>query len=430
MKLDTCQLMIDMLNEGVTPWILEEGSVGASGDLVPLAMLAAVLIGLPAAKAYYDGELIDGADNALQKAGLSPVVLGAKEAIGLTNGTNFIAGLATFAIRDVDLILKNASITMALSLEAIRGEKKAYSKLINEDSHRHHGQVRIAQQIRNLIQNSKRTSIDAQTSEFNGKVLTERVQDRYSFRCAPQVHGAAFEAWEKLKNTMEVEINAATDNPLFDFDDTDERTGGILFASGGNFHGQALAVVIDYLKLALTAVGLITDKRTFSLLDKRLNYDLPSNLAFDCKAADGGLMILQYAGAARAAENKVLATPSSITSLTTSAGQEDFVSMGSNGVLHLHKVIYNTQILVAIELLCALRALQLTYQDLPENLRSLGVGTQKIYDFLCQENNFPCGNGEDKNAFLKDHYLRTDMEKATAMVKSGVLVELVEGLLL
>ena len=420
MKADTCQLMLDLLNKKVTPWILEEGTVGASGDLVPLSMLSATMIALPEAKAYYNGKLLS-AKKALAKAGLKPVVLGAKEAMGISNGANFIAAWAAIGVRDVKRIMDNASITAALSLEAIRGEQKAFSTLINEQSNRHKGQIYIARQIRKLIRNSKRTSIEAQTAPFGGHQFTERVQDRYSFRCVPQINGAAYEAYLKLKDTVETEINSATDNPLFDFDREDKRTGGIWFASGGNFHGQALATVIDYMKIALTSVGLLSDKRCFSLLDNRLSYGLPPSLAYDVQQADGGLMLTQYAGAARAAENRVLSSPASITSVSTSANQEDYVSMGSIGVLHLHKIIYNTQVILGIELLCALRALQLTFDDLPPKLQKLGNQTQKIYDYLCQTDKLPAGTPKDKDAHLKDHYLRLDMEKAVEIIRSGEL---------
>jgi histidine ammonia-lyase len=342
MRMQTCQLMIDMLNNNVSPWILEEGSVGASGDLIPLAMMGAVLIGLAEAKAYYNNKLLS-APEALKNSGLKPIKLGAKEAMGLTNGSNFISALSVFAIHDTECLLKNASVTAALSLEVIRGEKDAFSKLIN-DNRPHKGQLLVAKQIRNLIENSKRISKKAQNIQFPNQIkstVKERVQDRYSFRAVPQVHGPAYEALEKFKDTIFIEINSATDNPLFFVDDKE------LFhaKSGANFHGQPLAAVIDYLKITLTSIGLITDRRTFSLLDKNLNYGLSADLANAQNKGDTGLMLTQYASAARAAESRVLSTPSSVMSVSTSANQEDFVSMGSIGVLHLNKIIYNIQII-------------------------------------------------------------------------------------
>jgi histidine ammonia-lyase len=435
----TCQLMIDMLNKGVTPWVLEEGSVGASGDLVPLAMIGAVLLGLPEAKAYYKRELMS-ASEALAKADLTPINLGAKEAMALTNGSNLIAALAVFATRDAENILKTASISTAFSLEAIRGEKNAFSKNIAE-MRPHKGHIYIADQIRKLLEESKRTSKEAQeipyprqiTSDERDKiqkmeeisekeefkdavnrllegatVAGERIQDRYSFRAVPQVHGAVYEALEKLKEVVFTEINSATDNPLFFKDET----GRYQAISGANFHGQPLAVVIDYLKLALTGLALITNKRTFSLLDKAQNFGLPGDLVADSSGGDTGLMIAQYAGAARAAESRILSTPASIMSISTAANQEDIVSMGTIGAFHLHKVLYNTQIVVSIELLCALRGLQMTYDLLPDSLKPLGQGTSRVYEFL--------------NKLLppvkRDQYLRIDMEKIVKLIQSGDLL--------
>ncbi|RMG84823.1 MAG: aromatic amino acid lyase [Bacteroidetes bacterium] len=423
-RLETCELMLDMLNTGVTPWILEEGSVGASGDLVPLGMMLATMIQMRGARAYYKGKLMS-ARKAFKKSGLSEKYAGytlkAKEAMGITNGSNFIAAVALFAWRDAMTILKTASIAAALSVEAVRGEKKAFSTIINEKSHRHRGQIVIARQMRALLKGSKRTTPEAQKHPFTGtRPGNERVQDRYSFRAVPQVHGAAWEALQKLADTLETEINSVTDNPLFDFRHTDKNTGGILFASGANFHGQALATVIDYAKIAMTSVGLMSDKRAFSMLDHRLSYGLPPDLAYDTSSGDGGLMITQYAGAARAAENRILSTPASVMSLSTAANQEDFVSMGSLGAVHFTKIIRNLQIILGVELLCATRALQMTYDKLPKRLRKLGAGTQKALDFLSQQEQLDTGE-----AVWRDHYLRKDMKRATRIVKSGALVSAV-----
>jgi histidine ammonia-lyase len=491
MRMETCQQMIDMLNRDVTPWVLEEGSVGASGDLVPLAMIGAVLIGLEEAKAYH-GDQLYSAREALERAGLKPIELDAKEAMGLTNGATFIAAMSVFAVRDTELLLKNASISAALSLEAIRGENDAFSDIIN--LHRpHEGQKKIAQQMKQLLEGSLRSDQHAQTDffvkpgkvdEVKDKALQEvknlldveippqhrekyekivneiglniherivfeanekvedlrdfldeikikdadkiinrlqemfgevRVQDRYSFRAVPQVHGPVHEAIEKLKTVLEIEINSSTDNPLFYYDEK----GLVRAKSGANFHGQPLAAVIDYLKITLTSLGLISDKRSFSLLDDRLSYGLPASLAYDTSKADGGLMIVQYAGAARAAECRVLSTPSSVMSLSTSASQEDFVSMGSIGVIHLWKIIHNVQVLLGIELLCALRAVQMTDDYLPEDLRSLGKGTTKAFHTL----------NKVLPLVKEDKYLMTDMEKTIGLVKSGKLVEVVADLL-
>ncbi len=410
-KLDTCELMLNMLNRGVTPLILEEGSVGASGDLIPLAMIGAVLIALPEAEAYFEGRLLP-AKTALDNANLKAVELGAKEAMGLTNGSNFISALSVFAIKDTENLIKTASVSAALSLEAIRGEKKAFCKLINDNSRKHKGQTEIAKQIRFLIDGSERMTKKAQEIKLKNQsesTVGERVQDRYSFRAVPQVHGVVVEALDKLKETLEIEINSATDNPLFDFNKKDVNTGGIYFASGANFHGQALATVIDYLKIAITSIALMSDKRSFSMLDRNISYGLPADLAKNTDKADGGLMITQYSGASRAAECRILSTPSSVMSISTSANQEDFVSMGSIGVLHLKKIIYNTEIVLSIELLCALRGIQLTKKELEKfNISKLGKINEKAYKILLEK------LGDNTN----DKYLRDDMNTALAVLKS------------
>ncbi|MDA3843975.1 MAG: aromatic amino acid ammonia-lyase [Candidatus Kapabacteria bacterium] len=429
MRLETCQLMIDMLNHNITPRVTEEGSVGASGDLIPLAMIGAVMINLPEAVAYYCDEAYYNTpvenrpqlwaltvSEAFSQGHLKPdpdFRLGAKEAMGLTNGSNFIAALSVFAYRDAVRMLKTASLTTALSLEAIRGEQNAFKHLIN-DNRPHPGQLAIAEHVRNLIKGSGRTTLEAQMTILPGqnpKTAQARVQDRYSFRAAPSVHGAAWEALAKFEDTITIEINSVTDNPLFDFDIADDEY--LSAASGANFHGQPLAAVIDYVKPCLTALGLISDKRSFSMLDHALSYGLPADLAYDVTKADGGLMITQYAGAARGAESRILSAPSSVTSLSTSANQEDFVSMGSIGVLHLMKIIYNTQMNLAVELICATRALQLTEDRLPANLAKLGEGTSKVYKLT----------SENLGSYTGDYYLKSDMDLTHKLVRSGAILE-------
>lgn len=411
MRTDTCRLMMDLLNNGVTPWVLEEGSVGASGDLVPLAMIGAVMLGMKEARAYYRSELMSAPD-ALQAAGLTPTRLGAKEAMGITNGSSFIAGLGIFALRDSESMLKQASVTAALSLEAIRGEKDAYSELIT-DSRPHHGQVVVGRQMRRLIEGSMRTTRPAQEIAFPNQyahTVVERVQDRYSFRAVPQVHGAAWEALEKFRDVLTVEINSATDNPLF----TRSPDGFFIARSGANFHGQPLATVIDYAKLALAAVSLITNKRVFSILDRAQSYGLPQDLAADPAGGDTGLMITQYAASARAAESRILSSPASVSSVSTAANQEDFVSMGSIGILHLQKSVYNLKLILGVELLIAVRALQITSDILPAHLNRLGRGTETVFRHV---------NGV-LPPVREDQYLRLDMEKAIRLIESGELLRL------
>jgi len=417
--LDLVEILANLLNEGVTPWVLEEGSVGASGDLVPLAMVGATIMGLDGAKAYYKGKLLDAKD-ALLQAGLTPLRLKAKEAMALTNGANFIAAIAALSIKDVENLLENANIGLALSLEAISGETDAFSEFII-NARPHEGTKIVAEKVRELIENSELMTLDAQRKRAKSDDYY-RVQDRYSFRCAPHVHGAAYEALWKLRKIVEIEINSATDNPLIE-----EKSGNYRIYSGGNFHGQPLAVAIDYMKIALTGLSGISERRIFSLLDKNLNFGLPADLAIDPKGGDTGLMLAQYAAAARVAENKVLSTPSSVMSIPTSANQEDFVSMGMNGALHLRKIIHNTQVVIAIELLTALRALQIIRCDFKfktkcnkndggESLKGLkiGKGTEKVYEYLNKKLPKPD----------KDEYLRTSIEKLIEIIRNGELIKI------
>ena len=377
----TVEMLESMLNNGVIPEVLDQGSVGASGDLVPLVMIAGVMIGLPESKAWYKGELMS-APEALEAAGLKPVKLGFKEAMGLTNGTNFMSACAIYAVREAHTLLQTANRAAALSLEAIRGEQDAFSDFLA--SHRpHKGIVNVADEMREMLEGSRRATKEAQKVVFRGQdpaTATERVQDRYCFRAVPPVHGAALEALDKMEEVLHIEINSATDNPLF------EASGdNLIFHSGSNFHGQPLATVIDYLKLSLVSLTLISDKRSFSMLNKHLSFGLPSNLAISPEKGDSGLMLAQYAGAARAGENRVLANPASVMSISTSAGQEDFVSMGSVGVVHLLKVLDNLKTVLAVEILCALRGLQMTNGKsgfLEGELTQLGIGTGALFTDL------------------------------------------------
>lgn len=421
-RLELCQQMVEMLNRGVTPWVLEEGSVGASGDLVPLAMVAASMMGMEGAKSELDGKLLD-ARAALEAVGLDPLPLAAKEAMAITNGASFTTAIALFALNDAERLLDHASIAAALSVEAIRGEPKAFGEFL-ASLRPHPGSVRIAHQMRTLLADSGRATIAAQKirlrEDQDPATLRERIQDRYSFRAVPQVHGAASDAVRTLREVLTTELNSATDNPLFR-----QTEDGLEPWSGANFHGQPMAGVIDYAKAALTAVALISDKRSFAMLDRCQNYGLPAALAADGRGGDSGLLITQYAGAARAAENRILSTPASVMSISTSANQEDFVSMSSIGALHLRKVIENLEILIGIELLCALRAIQLSQTTYAEQdagagnieiLKKLGRGTQKAYRFLDARLPTP----------EKDRYMRNDIEAVIGIVRSRALLDELE----
>jgi len=409
MQTETVEMIESLLNNDVIPLVLKEGSVGASGDLVPLAMIAGVMIGLPESKAWYKGQLLN-APEALKRAGITPVKLGFKEAMGLTNGTNFMSANSIFASIQARNLLKTANLAAAFSVEAIRGEKDAFNSFLAE-KRPHQGLIATATEIRGHLKNSLRTTVDSQKIKFKGQdpsTATERVQDRYCFRAVPPVHGATLEALEKFDEVLTIEINSVTDNPLFE-----EKDDNLIFHSGSNFHGQPLAIVIDYLKLSLTSLSLISDKRSFSMLGKNLSFGLPSNLAISPEKGDSGLMLAQYSGASRAGENRVLSSPASVMSISTSAGQEDFVSMGSIGAVHLIKVLDNLKTVLAIELLCGLRALQMTNNKpgfLTGDLCRLGEGTGKLFDELNELLPLPEG----------DTFLADEMEAMRQFIDSRI----------
>ena len=459
-----CNRLKNMINLDVVPWVLTEGSVGASGDLVPLAMLAAALMGLEGAKAYPpDSETPICAKEALKKAGLTPTFeLYPKEAMAITNGATFMAAQAVFSLEDAIKLINSASVIAAMSLVAIRGETDAFSEdLINARPHK--GAIAIAKQMRQVIKGAKRLSRKAQRiqlllSQPQPEIqVRDRIQDRYSFRCIPQVHGTALEGIWYLKEKLEIEINSSTDNPLF-FEDP--QTGEFIAKSGGNFHGQPLSFAIDGVKVALTTLSLMADKRAFSMLDRSQSFGLPADLAPDHTKGDTGLMIAQYASAARAAENRVLSYPSSVTSVTTSANQEDFVSMGLNGALHLMRVVENTYVTLAVELLAAYRAIQHSIptderpvenmvagvrwnseqitpisklsqsqmKEIHDLLSDTGEHIKKIVSYIKEMDiKTDCGTSSKPfRDYKEDHYLRTEIQAMIDLIRSGTLLNLLD----
>jgi len=329
------ELLCAMLNESVHPVIPSRGSVGASGDLAPLAHLAAVLIG--------EGEAdtptgpMSGAD-ALSAAGLSPIELGAKEGLALLNGTQLMAGIAALVHHDGERLAASADVIGAMSLEAMEGTGAAFDEALI-GARPHPGQVAAAAHLRELLVGSQIGASHAGSPH--------RLQDAYSLRCMPQVHGAVRDALDQLGRVLAVEINAATDNPLVFAD------GRVI--SGGNFHGEPLALVIDYAKIALAELASISERRTARLVDAHLS-GLPAFLS-EAPGVQSGLMIVQYTAAALVNEMQTLAHPASVDTIPTSAAQEDHVSMGATGALHLREVLEKAETVLAIEALCAAQGL-------------------------------------------------------------------------
>lgn len=330
----TLERMMWHLEKDAIPLVPKQGSVGASGDLAPLSHLFLPLIGL--GKVYYKGEIVS-AGSFLKEQNAKPLSLGAKEGLALINGTQFMAAHGVKAIERMHNLLTNADIISAMMIEGLKGSEKPFDERLHE-LRPYPGNIEVASNIRTLLKNSEIISSHANCS---------KVQDPYSMRCIPQVHGASRDAYAHLKKTIEIEINSVTDNPVV-FSETST-------ISGGNFHGQPIALPLDYACLAASEIGNISDRRIYLSLEGNTP-GLPKLLMSET-GLNSGFMILQYTSAALASENKGLCFPSSADSIPTSLGQEDHVSMGSIGARKLHQVIENVEKILGIELFCAVQAI-------------------------------------------------------------------------
>lgn len=394
-RLETLEFLINLLNLGIIPVIPEKGSLGASGDLAQLAHMSLPLIGL--------GEVIVNdiqmpACDALELFNLSPISLCAKEGLALTNGTAFMTALGLLTCDAAEKLITTANVTAALTLEALNGTPIAFDPKIHQ-LRPHRGQLAIARQLRSLLSDSELTRGEDPLN----------VQDAYTLRCIPQVHGAILDALTHTKEVLETELNAVTDNPLIFFDNKDHP----LILSGGNFHGEPLALVLDYLKIAMTDLGNISERRTAKLVDESNNqYLLPAFLTQE-GGLNSGFMLLQYTAAALASENKVLAHPSSADSLPSSGSVEDHVSMGANAALHARQVICNVQKIIAIELMCAAQAVDFRLKK--SQSCKLGKGTKLAYELVRQHIPF----------IQKDCLLHSYIEQAIDLVTSGRVAEAV-----
>jgi histidine ammonia-lyase len=333
-KIETLERIIWQLDNDVIPVVPEKGSVGASGDLAPLAHLFLPLIGL--GEVYYKGDRYK-AEEILQQFSLTPLELGPKEGLALINGTQFILAFAVKAVQRMHNCLEAADIIGAMSLEALTGTKAPFDERLHA-LRPFKGNRLVAQRLRLLLQ---------QSDIMQSHIDCGRVQDPYSLRCMPPVHGASRNAWLHLKELTEIELNSITDNPII-FSATDT-------ISGGNFHGQPLALPLDYACFAASELGNISDRRCYLLLEGK--WGLPMLLMNDV-GLNSGFMIPQYTTAALVTENKTLCFPSSADSIPTSLGQEDHVSMGSISGRKLNRVLDNLEYIIAIELLSACQAIE------------------------------------------------------------------------
>ena len=328
--------LCDQLNRGVTPVVPSQGSVGASGDLAPLAHIALVLTG--EGEAEYDGTVLPGGE-ALARAGIEPIELHPKEGISLINGTQAMLGIGCLEWEAARVLVESADVIAALTVDAQRGTPRAFDSRI-QDARPHPGQTASAERLRALFEGS-----EIRESHLG----CGRVQDAYSLRCIPQVHGAVRDALAEAGRVFTVELNSATDNPLVFGDEV---------LSGGNFHGEPLAFQLDFLAIALCALSGISERRVDRLVNPALNEGLPPFLAGHA-GLESGLMMVQVTAASLVAENRVLAHPASTGSITTSGNKEDFVSMGMTSALKLQRIVRNTRTVLAIEGLAAARALDL-----------------------------------------------------------------------
>jgi histidine ammonia-lyase len=358
--------LLAFLEHDIHPVVPAQGSVGASGDLAPLAHLALPLIGR--GHVELRGQLVP-ALVALREAGLEPLTLQAKEGLALLNGTQLMTAIGALLLADADRLGATASVAAAISVEALLGTDVAFAAAY-QLARPHPGQIAVATELRYLLRDSA-----VQTGHHGD---AHKVQDPYSLRCVPQVHGAVRDALDHLRRVLDIEMNSATDNPLV-FPEGGVAAGDALATaggrviSGGNFHGEPVALALDFAKIAIAELGSISERRTSLLLDPRLNGGLPAFLA-PTSGLDSGLMIVQYTAAALVSENKVLAHPASVDSIPTSANQEDHVSMGPIAARHARTVVDHVERIVAIELLVGAEALDQRLAMLADDAAGAGVG--------------------------------------------------------
>jgi histidine ammonia-lyase len=378
-RLEVVQTMIEMLNKDVVPVVPEKGSLGASGDLAPLSHVALVIFG--EGEAVYEGRRLDGGV-AMKLAGIQPISLEAKEGLALINGTQVMTAVGAIACYDALNLAKWADATGALSCEALLGVRDAFDAQTHE-IRPHKGQLQVAENIKRLTMGSRLMTNQGEL----------RVQDAYSLRCIPQVHGASRDALSYVLDKIEVEMNSVTDNPLI-FEEQ-ERV-----ISGGNFHGQPIALAMDFLSICMSELANISERRIERLVNPQLNADLPPFLTKH-GGLQSGFMIAQYAAASVVSENKSLAHPASVDSIPSSGNQEDHVSMGTIGARKAKQIVENAYSVIAIELLCASQAVDFRNPEL------LGNGTKWIYN-KCRE----------QVPFLeKDRVLSYDIKKITSMLQ-------------
>ena len=386
-RISTVETLIAMINKGVHPVIPEKGSVGSSGDLCPLAHMVLPMIG--EGEAEYQGKIMPGKE-AMEKAGIPVIVLKAKEGLALINGTCAMLGVASLAVHDAEILVKTADIVAALTVDSLEGIVDPYDPRI-QMVRPHKGQIDVAANMRCILQGSHLTT-------HQGKI---RVQDAYSLRCLPQIHGASRLAYDYVRSVIETELNSVTDNPLI-FPDN-----GDIF-SGGNFHGQPVAIAMDTLGIAMAEYANVSERRIERMVNPSLS-GLPGFLTVE-EGINDGFMVAQYAAAALVSENKVLAHPASVDSIPTSANQEDHVSMGTIASRKAATIINHAQHVLSIEAICAAQA-----ADFKDSSK-LGKGTKAAYELVRRDVSF----------MKTDRAIYLDMNKIFEVLKNGEFVKTVE----
>ncbi|MBV8561957.1 MAG: histidine ammonia-lyase [Actinobacteria bacterium] len=389
-RVATAELLLECLSRGVLPRVPSRGSVGASGDLAPLAHLALPLVG--EGEAFVDGERVPGGE-ALARVGLEPIALEAKEGLSLINGTQFMAGVGALGLVRARRLARAADIACALSVEALQGSRTSFLPQI-QALRPLRGQADAAANVLRLLEGS--AIIEAHR-------WCDKVQDAYSLRCAPQVHGASRDLLDYVDYTVSVELNAATDNPLVLVDDEQ-------LVSNGNFHGQPLAFALDALAMAVSELASISERRVERLVNPNLSDGLPAFLTTD-GGLNSGFMIPQYVAASLVSENKVLCHPASVDSIPTSAGQEDHVSMGNAAGLKAWRVLANCESAVAIELLAGAQAVEFHAPLEP------GPGSQAARAAI----------RELSPRLRDDRSLAPDIEAVAAAIRDGSILAAVEA---
>ena len=389
-RVQTVELLVACLNRGVLPVVPARGSVGASGDLAPLAHLALPLVG--EGEALVDGARMDGA-SALRKVGLEPIRLASKEGLSLVNGTQFMAAMAALGLERARRLARSADIACSLTLEALQGSKSSFAPAVHR-SRPLKGQGDSAANVLGLLEDSAITESHR---------WCDKIQDAYALRCAPQVHGACRDLLDYVDATVSVELNAATDNPLVLLEEGE-------IVSAGNFHGQPLAFALDALALAVAELASISERRTERLVNPSLSEGLPPFLVEE-GGLNSGFMIPQYVAAALVSENKVFAHPASVDSIPTSAGQEDHVSMGNAAGLKALRVLDNAERTLAIELLAGAQAVEFLAPLRP------GRGADAAHGFVRTLS----------DRLTEDRSLSADIERVADAIRTGAVVAAVES---